>query len=44
MMPSTRDELGRIRAEDLREEAERARRAVRRPSLRRADPRREGER
>ena len=44
MMPTTRDELGRIRAEDLREQAERARRGVRRHSLRRAEPRRRGER
>jgi hypothetical protein len=46
MMPSARDELGRIRAEALRAEAEaeRVRRTVRRPSLRRAEPGREGER
>jgi hypothetical protein len=44
MVPRIRDELGRLRAEDLRREADRARLARRRPQVRRPDPGREGER
>jgi hypothetical protein len=44
MHPWIRDELGRLRAQDLRHEAERARLAHRLLSLRRPDARRKGER